>query len=161
MFEPGKGDQGRFVCQMMAERGVSSADMAEKLYVTESTISKWRRGKSDPSREKIPAIARLLGITETEIYRATLLSAEETLEERIAADIERLRRATGRTISCVFGLSVFFGAFFSSFSIAWLFDPSIAPQPQKTVWALFMIAFMVAGGLVAVRSLKDPDSSKQ
>lgn len=161
MFEPRKGDQGRFVCQIMKERGVSSAEMAEKLHVTESTISKWRRGKSDPSREKIPTIAKTLGLTETEIYRARLLAADETLEERIAADIERLRRATGRTISCVFGLSVFFGAFFSAFSFVWFFEPSAFLQSKKIVWALFMIAFMVAGGLVAVRSLKDPDSSKQ
>ena len=161
MFEPRKGDQGRFVCQIMKERGISSAEMAERLYVTESTISKWRRGKSDPSREKIPTIAKTLGITETAIYRARLLAADETLEERIVADIERLRGATGRTVSCVFGLSVFFGAFFSSFSIVWLFDPSMAPQPQKIIWALFMIAFMATGGLVAVRSLKGSDPNER
>lgn len=161
MFEPRKGDQGKFVCQIMKERGISSAEMAEMLHVTESAISKWRRGKSDPSREIIPAIAKILGITETEIYRAKLLAADETLEERIAVDVDRLRKATGSSISCGFGLPIVFSSFFSMMSFLMLFDFSLIPFFQMLVWVLFLAAFMGTGCYVTFNALKPSKTGGQ
>jgi transcriptional regulator with XRE-family HTH domain len=42
---------------------VSRADLAERIGVNQSVLTHWGKGESNPSIEKIPEIARILGVT--------------------------------------------------------------------------------------------------
>lgn len=116
--------------------------------------------KSDPSREIIPTLAKILDITETEIYRTKLLTADETLEERIAADVEDLRKATGSSIALVFGLSIMLSAFFTIFSVLWLVDVSFILQSKRIAWAVVMFMFLAAGAIVSFRAVKGSGTNR-
>jgi transcriptional regulator with XRE-family HTH domain len=48
---------------MAKAAGLSRADLAERIGVNQSALTHWGKGESNPSIEKIPEIARILGVT--------------------------------------------------------------------------------------------------
>jgi len=50
-------------CQLLAEKGVKSADVAREAGVEPSTFSDWKKGKSKPKAEKLKRIADYFGVT--------------------------------------------------------------------------------------------------
>ena len=61
---------GAFVAQLRKEKGWTQRELAQALYVTESSVSKWERGLSYPDVSLVPAICRLLHISEHEFFTA-------------------------------------------------------------------------------------------
>lgn len=49
-------------------RGLTQAQLAEKLGVTQYAITNYERGISNPSAEKIPELATILGATIEQLY---------------------------------------------------------------------------------------------
>lgn len=68
---------GEFITQKRKEAGLTQKSFAEKIFVTESAVSKWERGISFPDISLIRDICETLGINEHE-----LLTASEDLESR-------------------------------------------------------------------------------
>lgn len=60
-----------FIKAKRIEKNYSQKDLAEKLFVTESAVSKWERGISYPDITLISEICRELDITEHELITAT------------------------------------------------------------------------------------------
>ena len=46
MYEIDNQKFGRFVAALRKEKGYTQKDLAEKLYVSDKTVSKWERGVS-------------------------------------------------------------------------------------------------------------------
>lgn len=61
---------GKFVIRKRKEKGLTQRELAEKLYVTESAVSKWERGISYPDISLVSDLCEILGISEHEIERA-------------------------------------------------------------------------------------------
>lgn len=68
---------GIFLAQKRREAGLTQKQLAEKLYVSESTISKWEKNKANPDISIISELSSILNVTEHE-----LLSASVDKEER-------------------------------------------------------------------------------
>lgn len=62
---------GKFIQTKRKEMGLSQKALAEKLYVTESAVSKWERGVSYPDITMISEICSALHITEHELCTAS------------------------------------------------------------------------------------------
>lgn len=62
---------GKFIQTKRKEAGLSQKVLAEKLYVTESAVSKWERGLSYPDITMISPICDALNITEHELCTAS------------------------------------------------------------------------------------------
>lgn len=62
---------GKFIQTKRKEAGLSQKGLAEKLYVTESAVSKWERGISYPDITMITGICSVLDITEHELCTAS------------------------------------------------------------------------------------------
>ncbi|MBQ7957832.1 MAG: helix-turn-helix transcriptional regulator [Clostridia bacterium] len=62
---------GTFIKIKRTEKNYSQKDLAEKLYVTESAVSKWERGVSYPDITLISDICRVLDISEHELITAS------------------------------------------------------------------------------------------
>lgn len=61
---------GAYICRKRGEAGLTQRELAQALYVTESSVSKWERGLSYPDVSLVPAICRLLRISEHEFFTA-------------------------------------------------------------------------------------------
>ena len=72
-----KHDFGRFVTERRRAAGLTQRQLAERLHVTESAVSKWERGLSYPDITLVQAIASELGVSGQE-----LISASEDHEGR-------------------------------------------------------------------------------
>lgn len=62
---------GKFIQSKRKEAGISQKVLAERLYVTESAVSKWERGISYPDITMISEICSVLNITEHELCTAS------------------------------------------------------------------------------------------
>ena len=82
---------GAYLCRRRKELGLTQREFAEKLYVTESAVSKWERGLSYPDVTILRSICAVLEISEHE-----LLTASEDVEarrvEQLAGKYLRLMR---------------------------------------------------------------------
>lgn len=63
---------GNFIKTKRMEKGCSQKELAERLFVTESAVSKWERGISYPDVTLIEPLCRALEITEHELISASV-----------------------------------------------------------------------------------------
>ena len=70
---------GEYICRRRKELGLTQREFAQRLFVTESAVSKWERGLSYPDVTLLRSICEILDISEHE-----LLTASEDTEGRRA-----------------------------------------------------------------------------
>lgn len=75
---------GKFIQSKRKENGLSQKELAEKLYVTESAVSKWERGVSYPDITMISGICEALSISEHELCTASEDSVQRRIEKMAA-----------------------------------------------------------------------------
>ena len=68
-----KGDKmdaintGKFICKLRKENNLTQASLAEKLNISNRTVSKWENGDGFPDITILPEIAKTLGVTVDEL----------------------------------------------------------------------------------------------
>ena len=60
---------GTFIAALRKANGLTQKDLAEKLNVSDKTISRWERDEGTPDLSLIPAIAEIFGVTCDELLR--------------------------------------------------------------------------------------------
>lgn len=100
---------GNFIRSKRKESGLSQKELAEKLYVTESAVSKWERGISYPDITMISGICEALNISEHELCTAS----EDENQRKIERMAEKYRRfiIIYNIITCVGYLSAIIPCF--------------------------------------------------
>lgn len=82
---------GRHIREYREKNGLTQKQLAEKLYVSDRTISRWERGNGLPDIDELPRIARLLGMNLNELVgepsAATGTDGDAPDEERNAGEI--------------------------------------------------------------------------
>lgn len=118
--------------KMRKQRGLTQEQLAERLYVSRTTVSKWESGRGYPNLESLKDISRLFSISIDE-----LLSNDELIE---LAETEN--RAN---ISKVSGLV--FGAL-DSITMAFLFMPLFGQQDGEVIRSVTLLAYTGISGLL-------------
>ena len=62
---------GNFIRKKRKEAGLTQKEFAEKIYITESAVSKWERGQTYPDITMVKDICEILSITERELLTAS------------------------------------------------------------------------------------------
>ncbi len=94
---------GAYIRRKRLEAGLTQKDLAVRLFLTESSVSKWERNLSDPDISLVPAICRELHISEHEFFTACD-DDQKHAQERTAA----VRRAVGSALRrlCLAGYAI-------------------------------------------------------
>lgn len=71
---------GSFIATLRKANGMTQKDLADRLNVSDKTISRWERNDGDPDLSVIPVIAEIFGVTCDELLRGERKSAEERSE---------------------------------------------------------------------------------
>lgn len=87
---------GEFITQRRKALGMTQREFADKLFVTDSAVSKWERGMSYPDITLIRDICEILGVSEHE-----LLTASEDVEARSAEKLAARYRRMARNFKLV------------------------------------------------------------
>ena len=74
---------GKFIAVLRKANGLTQADLAEKLFVSDKTVSRWERDESTPDLELIPVIADLFGVTSDELLRGERVPAPSLLDKQM------------------------------------------------------------------------------
>ena len=80
-MSPTKQAFGRFIITKRQAMGLTQRELAERLFVTESAVSKWERGLSYPDITLVDALSRELGVSEGELINAS--------DDHVSRDIAR------------------------------------------------------------------------
>lgn len=63
---------GEFFKEKRLEKNLTQKQLANQLFVTESTVSKWEKNVSHPDITLLPKLAEILGVTEHELITASI-----------------------------------------------------------------------------------------
>ncbi|MBS7007428.1 helix-turn-helix domain-containing protein [Anaerostipes sp.] len=69
---------GRLICDLRKEKGLTQLQLAERMHISDKTVSKWERGLGCPDVSLLPELSELFGI-ELEKLLSGDLSANEIL----------------------------------------------------------------------------------
>ncbi len=61
---------GNFICELREKKGLSQSQLGEKLGVTNKAVSRWENGSAYPSTELMLPLAKVLGVTIEDLYKA-------------------------------------------------------------------------------------------
>lgn len=114
---------GAYIQQRRRALGMTQREFADKLYVTESAVSKWERGLSYPDVTILRDICQILGVTEHELLTASVdTQARQT--EKLAGRYRRLTRNYRVAQYILYGgtlLGCFLGNVCASGRLDWFF----------------------------------------
>lgn len=79
---------GQFLSEKRREVGLTQKELANKLFVSESTISKWEKNKANPDISMISDIAEILKVSEHEL----LVASVDKKERATKADANKWRK---------------------------------------------------------------------
>lgn len=60
---------GNYLSRMRKAQGLTQAELAEQLHVTDKAVSRWERGTSEPNTSNLMALARLYGIPAEDLLK--------------------------------------------------------------------------------------------
>lgn len=72
---------GAFIAALRKANGMTQKDLAERLNVSDKTVSRWERDDGAPDLSLIPVIAEIFGVTCDELLRGERKSLEERTEQ--------------------------------------------------------------------------------
>ena len=84
---------GNLVTQLRKAKGMTQADLAEQMGITDKAVSKWERDLSYPDIASIPHLAEILGVTVDELL--TVQNVKKENNKSIDAIISLILRAIG------------------------------------------------------------------
>ena len=114
---------GAYILQRRRELGMTQKELAEKLYVTESAVSKWERGLSYPDITILQNLCAILQVTEHEL----LTGSEDTsrrVSEKLAQKYRKLTRNYPVIQYVIYGMILLgcgIGNLASSHTLDWFF----------------------------------------
>ena len=88
MYQISNEKFGLFVTELRKEKNLTQKDLAEKLYVSDKTVSKWERGLSMPNVVLLIPIADILDVTVTELLRGEKIDTQKNIDKKEIEELE-------------------------------------------------------------------------
>ena len=92
---------GEIISEKRKEKGMTQAELAEKMGVTDKAVSKWERNLSYPDVASFPRLSEVLGVSLDELMKGTGDS-----NKKKDNDIERIISVALRAIALAMGVAV-------------------------------------------------------
>ena len=91
---------GQHIKKYRKERGMTQQQLAEALFVSDKTISRWELGNGFPDIEELPRLAKLLGITIDQLVGKENVQddKQEVVAEKTPTDKKKVFQ---RIVACV------------------------------------------------------------
>ncbi|MCD8117306.1 MAG: helix-turn-helix domain-containing protein [Oscillospiraceae bacterium] len=77
----GQKSIGAFIAALRKANGMTQKDLADRLNVSDKTVSRWERDEGAPDLSLIPVIAEIFGVTCDELLRGERRAPEERADE--------------------------------------------------------------------------------
>jgi transcriptional regulator with XRE-family HTH domain len=84
-------DTGKFIASCRKEKGLTQAQLAEKLNITDRAVSKWETGKCMPDSSIMLELCNILGVTVNELLSGERIEMNN-YEEKVNENLIELKR---------------------------------------------------------------------
>lgn len=148
-----KQDIGQKISVIRKELSMTQKELAEKLHVTDKTISKWETGTHFPDIAIMEELASSLGITVVELLGLENSSTEEVVDEISSIHLEEQGKLikqirTGGWSTAIRGLIVLGALIYASKVLA---DNGLYGLPQvATMGMIGITSTMISDGITAI-----------
>lgn len=96
---------GQLIAELRKGKNMTQQDLADKLHVTNTAVSKWERGLSFPGVDILEKLAEELGITVMDILAGEVCKKTEEKISEISIDVMRTEKSKRNKIY-VFGIII-------------------------------------------------------
>ncbi|MBQ9791554.1 MAG: helix-turn-helix transcriptional regulator [Clostridia bacterium] len=134
---------GKFIAEMRKEKKLTQVQLAEKLYVSEKTISKWECGKGFPDTTLMLPLCEALGISANELLTGKKIDSSEEYKEKAEDNLLKLmaeRKASKKIV--IVQVIIMVMALLSAITIFLLAEPYESTNPLLFA-LLLIIGFVV------------------
>lgn len=120
MFDQGK--IGAFIADVRKKAGMTQAELAEKLGVSNRSVSRWETGKTLPDYALLPPLCEVLGISVNELFAAERIPPPSVPQYdanvlRILKEYHRMKRNSKIALITILVVAVALAALFVGFLI--------------------------------------------
>lgn len=77
---------GRFIAQLRKEQGLTQSQLAEKLNISNRTVSKWETGSGMPDVSLLTPLCEILSITVDELFMGERAPLENTVNDTVSEE---------------------------------------------------------------------------
>ena len=145
---------GAYVLRRRTELGMTQRELADKLFVTESAVSKWERGLSYPDITLIRSLCDILNVSEHELLTGSD-DTEQRNSERLAAKYLRLTKRYRVIQYILYGLALLV-CFIVNLSVRHRLDWFFIVAPSIFVAASLTLAPAIAAMHPKTENYKSP-----
>ncbi len=143
-----KNTIGSFLSALRKANGMTQQEVADKLNVSNKTVSKWERDEGCPEIMMLPAIAELYSVTVDEILRGERIQKDGSEDRKNEKSEERIKYLTEKAlikfINCSI-VSVVLGA------VAFLLSYTVVDIiSYNYLWIAYVIIFVLVSSSAAV-----------
>ena len=148
---------GKFIAQTRKEKGLTQRELADKLFISDKTVSKWECGNGLPEISLMMPLCEILGITVNELLTGKRLTSSEyqqNAEENIMKLIKEKNEVKFRLI---IEAAVVFLTLIPAITIIMIAGYLALPNPYRIL--LIVLAFVImAGGIAIAAALEMRDA---
>lgn len=139
---------GAFLSALRKANGMTQQEVADKLNVSNKTVSKWERDEGCPEIMMLPAIAELYSVTVDEILRGERITKSESTERKNEKSEERVKylveKASVKFTNCsIVSLVMGAVAFLLSYTVGGLVS-------YNYLWTAYLITLVLISASVTV-----------
>ncbi len=102
-------DTGKFIASCRKEKGLTQAQLAEKLNITDRAVSKWETGKCMPDSSIMLELCSILGVTVNELLSGERINMNN-YEEKVSENLIELKKQNEDSFNISKLLSIAFSA---------------------------------------------------
>ena len=85
---------GKFIAVLRKANGLTQRELADKLFVSDKTVSRWERDECEPELSLIPPLAEIFGITADELLRGERNQPKEDIRTTSEDEMKRKAKST-------------------------------------------------------------------
>lgn len=153
---------GQFIAALRKANGLTQQEVADRLNVSNKSVSRWERGECAPDLSLIPALAEMFNVTCDELLKGERIIKNETIEKSGPKIEKQLKALVNRAISDFKNL-IWISLTLSSVGLICMFGISYGfyrPVVGFTVMLLFEVtAFIIS--VIATNKMKETKTNNE
>ncbi len=146
---------GKFIAQMRKEKGLTQRALAEKLLISDKTVSKWECGNGLPEVSLMMPLCELLGITVNELLSGKRLTTSEYQQNAEENILKLIKEKSEVKFRLILEVVVIFLTLLASVSLIMVAGLSELKTVYRIVLIVIAIVIMVGGlGVAAALEMR-------
>ena len=139
-------DIGKFIADCRKEKGLTQAQLAEKLNITDRAVSKWETGKSMPDSSIMLELSNILGVTVNELLSGERLEMNN-YEEKLSENLIELTKKDENNMSKNVVISIVYTITMAiAFMVCFICDVAISGTLS---WSLITLSSIMAAWVIS------------